>query len=141
MNCSSPFAENQFTVCVPFMYLYVVSRSVVSDSLRPHGLQPTRLFRHWNSPGKILEWIAILFSNVSVYTHSYVSIMLSCCCRFMVRLEIRQCQAMTFFQTCFSSSRFFAYPYKNFRIILSVSIKSCCTESIDHFLIDHFRKI
>ena len=40
---------------------------------------------------------------------------------------------MTLFQNCFSSSRFFAYPYKNFRIILSVSIKSCCTESIDHF--------
>ena len=28
------------------------SRSVVSDSLRPHGLQPTRLFRLWDSPGK-----------------------------------------------------------------------------------------
>ena len=26
--------------------------SVVSDSLRPHGLQPTRLLRPWNSPGK-----------------------------------------------------------------------------------------
>ena len=28
------------------------SRSVVSDSLRPHGLQPTRLPHPWNSPGK-----------------------------------------------------------------------------------------
>ena len=26
--------------------------SVVSDSVRPHGLQPTRLFRPWDSPGK-----------------------------------------------------------------------------------------
>ena len=26
--------------------------SVVSDSLRPHGLQPTRLFCPWNFPGK-----------------------------------------------------------------------------------------
>ena len=29
-----------------------VGRSVVSDSLRPQGLQPTRLLRPWNSPGK-----------------------------------------------------------------------------------------
>ena len=28
------------------------SRSVVSDSLRPHGLQPTRLLSPWDSPGK-----------------------------------------------------------------------------------------
>ena len=31
---------------------YVLSHSVVSVSLRPHGLQPTRLFCPWNSPGK-----------------------------------------------------------------------------------------
>ena len=29
-----------------------VSRSVVSDSLPPHGLQPTRLLCPWDSPGK-----------------------------------------------------------------------------------------
>ena len=29
-----------------------VSRSVMSDSLRPHRLQPTRLLCLWNSPGK-----------------------------------------------------------------------------------------
>ena len=28
------------------------SRSVVSDSYRPHGLQPTRLLRPWDFPGK-----------------------------------------------------------------------------------------
>ena len=28
------------------------SRSVVSDSWRPHGLQPTRLLRPWDFPGK-----------------------------------------------------------------------------------------
>ena len=28
------------------------SRSVVSDSQRPHGLQPTRLLQPWDSPGK-----------------------------------------------------------------------------------------
>ena len=26
--------------------------SVVSDSVQPHGLQPTRLLRQWDSPGK-----------------------------------------------------------------------------------------
>ena len=26
--------------------------SVMSDSVRPHGLQPTRLLRAWDSPGK-----------------------------------------------------------------------------------------
>ena len=29
-----------------------VTHSVVSDSLRPHGLQPTRLLCPWDSPGK-----------------------------------------------------------------------------------------
>ena len=28
------------------------SHSVMSDSLRPYGLQPTRLFRPWDFPGK-----------------------------------------------------------------------------------------
>ena len=28
------------------------SRSVVSDSLRPHGLKPTRLLCPWDFPGK-----------------------------------------------------------------------------------------
>ena len=42
--------------------------SVVSDSVRPHGLQPTRLRRPWDSPGKntgvgchfLLQWTWIL---------------------------------------------------------------------------------
>ena len=36
--------------------------SVMSDSLQPYGLQPTRLLCPWNSPGKILERVAISFS-------------------------------------------------------------------------------
>ena len=31
---------------------YIVSRSVLSDSLQPYGLQPTRLLCPWDSPGK-----------------------------------------------------------------------------------------
>ena len=30
----------------------VLSHSVMSDSLQPHGLKPTRLLCPWNSPGK-----------------------------------------------------------------------------------------
>ena len=39
-----------------------ISHSVVSDSLQPHGLQPTRLLCPWDSPDKILEWVSIPFS-------------------------------------------------------------------------------
>ena len=41
------------------MYLGIGSfcfvASVVSDSVRPHGLQPTRLLRPWDSPGQNTE--------------------------------------------------------------------------------------
>ena len=40
------FYSNVLSHCV------CVSRSVMSDSLRPHGVQPTRLLCPWNSPGK-----------------------------------------------------------------------------------------
>ena len=41
--------------------------SVVADSVRPHGLQPTRLLRSWDSPGKNTEWVASSFSiNIAV---------------------------------------------------------------------------
>ena len=35
----------------------------MSNSVRPHRRQPTRLPRPWDSPGKTLEWVAISFSN------------------------------------------------------------------------------
>ena len=38
--------------------------SVVSDSLWPYGPWPARLLCPWYSPGKLLEWVAISFSNV-----------------------------------------------------------------------------
>ena len=40
-----------------------VKVAVMSNSLWPHGLQPTRLFSPWNSPARILEWVAIPFSR------------------------------------------------------------------------------
>ena len=39
--------------------------SVVSDSLRPHGLQPARLLCQWDSPGKIAGVGAMPFSRGS----------------------------------------------------------------------------
>ena len=59
------------------------SRSVVSDSLWPHGLY--RLFRPWDFPGKntgvgchgifqarILEWVAISFSRGSSWLRDWI---------------------------------------------------------------------
>ena len=37
---------------LPFAESESVSPSVMSDSLQPHGLKPTRLLCLWNSPGK-----------------------------------------------------------------------------------------
>ena len=47
------------------MVFMCVSRSVMSDSLPPHGLEPARLLCLWNFPGKntgvgshsLLQWI------------------------------------------------------------------------------------
>ena len=39
------------------------SLSVMSDSLQPHALKPTRLLCPRDSPGKNLEWVAISFSS------------------------------------------------------------------------------
>ena len=41
------------------------SHAVVSDSLQPHGLQPTRLLCPWDFPARVLEWVAIFFSRGS----------------------------------------------------------------------------
>ena len=53
------------------------SRSVVSDSSRPHGLQPTRLLRPWDSQAGVLEWGAIAFSY-SVMQALFFSLSLPC---------------------------------------------------------------
>ena len=43
----------------------MLSRSVVSDSLLPYELWPTRFFVHGVSQARILEWVAISFSRGS----------------------------------------------------------------------------
>ena len=42
-----------------------VGHSVTSDSLWPHGLWPARILCPWNSPARILQWVAMLFSRGS----------------------------------------------------------------------------
>ena len=67
---------NKFNECVQVKHftmhfatlIYVcesVSWSVVSNSLRPHGLQQSRLLRPWTLQAKTLEWVVIPFSRGS----------------------------------------------------------------------------
>ena len=49
------------------------SRSVVSDSSRPHGLQPTRLLRPWHLPGKSTEVGCHCLLHLSCLKPSYSS--------------------------------------------------------------------
>ena len=51
---SSHFPSNQTNqfICLADHWVSEWSRSVVSDSLRPRGLEPPRLLRPWDSPGK-----------------------------------------------------------------------------------------
>ena len=51
-------------VCV-CTYVHVKVALVVSDSVQPHGLQPARLLCLWDSPGRILEWVAMPSSRGS----------------------------------------------------------------------------
>ena len=46
-------------------YVSMCACSVVSDSLRPYGLQPTNLLCPWDLQARILEWVAIPFSRGS----------------------------------------------------------------------------
>ena len=54
----------QSILCLLPQYNVSVTHSVVSDSLRPHGLQPTRFLCPWDSPGK----------NTGVHCHSLLQI-------------------------------------------------------------------
>ena len=49
------------------------SCSVVSDSVRSHGLQPTRLLRPWTFQARVLEWGATAFSEcLNNYDQSHI---------------------------------------------------------------------
>ena len=53
MHCNLPFAYFSLTIV---LYVFILSMcvncSVMSNSLQPHGLQPTRLLYSWNSPSR-----------------------------------------------------------------------------------------
>ena len=63
-----PWAMDKWFTPPPFSCLCVcvgVSCSGVPNSWPTHGLQPARLLCPWGFPGKILKWVAILFSRGS----------------------------------------------------------------------------
>ena len=61
-----PQGTEESSLCYKVGERESVSHSVVSDSLWPHGLKPTRLFHLWNSnQARILEWVAMPFSSGS----------------------------------------------------------------------------
>ena len=45
------------------IYVCVLSRLVMSDSLQSHGLQPARLPVHGIFQARLLEWVALSFSR------------------------------------------------------------------------------
>ena len=45
--------------------MYMLSRSVVSDSLQPHRLWSARLLCPWDFQARMLEWVAFPFSRGS----------------------------------------------------------------------------
>ena len=54
-HCKSTIVQYKVCLCVCVcvcVRVHTHAGSVVSDSLRPHGLLPTRLLCPWNSPGK-----------------------------------------------------------------------------------------
>ena len=46
-----PLLAASYKVLLRFIFVCVLSCLVMSNSLRPHGLQPVRLLRPWNFPG------------------------------------------------------------------------------------------
>ena len=85
--------SNTATHClVSALTLYVcVSHPAVSNFLRPHGLQPTRLLCPWNSPGKntgvgyhfLLQLILYTYINFMVYIKCQLSHFYAFCCWFL----------------------------------------------------------
>ena len=59
LHSHQPFRKIPFSPCPPWHLLvcrvFESESEVVSDSLRAHGLWPTRLLRLWDSPGKSTE--------------------------------------------------------------------------------------
>ena len=63
---SSPLGYN-----LPFLFLFFFSPSVMSDSLQPHGLGPTRLLTPRRNEVRLLECVAIPFSRGSSWPRNW----------------------------------------------------------------------
>ena len=76
LGCDGVWALSALsTSCVALSTLDLAAAitSVVSDSVRPHRLQPTRLPHPWDSPGKSPGVAAVAFSNAWKWIHSAMS--------------------------------------------------------------------
>ena len=88
------------------------SHSVVSDSLWPHGLYPTRLLLPWDFPGKILEWVAISFSRRSSLSRDWtrVSCIVGRCFTIWATRNV--------LQTCMQTECFFPPKFMCWNLVL-----------------------
>ena len=57
--CLSMPKKQTYRLFPPLERYVCISYSVMSDSLRPHGLYPTRLLCPWILQARILEWVAM----------------------------------------------------------------------------------
>ena len=64
--------SGQFGSLLPCSESKRVSSSVVSDSLQPHGLKPSRLPVHGILQARILEWVSIPFSRRSSQPRDWI---------------------------------------------------------------------
>ena len=56
-------------------YIFVcVSHWVLSNSMRPHGLKPTRLFLAWDSPGNNTRVVVISFTRISAWPQDWTQV-------------------------------------------------------------------
>ena len=49
------------------LLLLLLSRFSCVRNVRPHGWQPTGLLRPWILQAKLLEWVAVSFSNACMH--------------------------------------------------------------------------
>ena len=66
--------SGQFGSLLPCSESKRVSSSVVSDSLQPHGLKPSRLPVHGILQARILEWVSIPFSRRSSQPRDWIRV-------------------------------------------------------------------
>ena len=79
-----------------------VSHSVISDSLRLQGPQPARFLCPWDSPARIMEWVAMPFSRGSSWPRDQTQL---------------SCISGRFFTIWASTKTTSVYPWKKIFIV------------------------